>query len=108
MGNPRSNTDGGDLRQSISRFDILYSQSAHPGRDHGQSVRPNVRLSAGSSNQASANNQPGDDLDFGDYQGVAFHAGRFMPVWADNSNSTGNNPNGAAGLDLYVVAVTVN
>ena len=60
------------------------------------------------SNQAGAS-VSGDDLDFGDYQGVAFANNKFIPVWADNSNSTGNNPNGANGaFDLYTAIVTVS
>jgi hypothetical protein len=75
--------------------------------DGGASVRPNVRIGA-MSNQAGANTAGVDDLDFGDYQGVAFANGRFIPVWADNSNSTGNNPNGGGSkLDLYTAVVTV-
>jgi len=41
-------------------------------------------------------------------EGVAFEAGSFYPVWPDNSNSTGDNPNGALfRLDLYTAKVTV-
>jgi hypothetical protein len=74
---------------------------------HGASVRPNVKISAGASNQAAAGGV-GVDYDFGDYEGVAFANGRFTAVWADNSNSTGNNPNGASLFDLYTAVVTVN
>jgi hypothetical protein len=75
--------------------------------DGGASVRPNVRIGAGMSNQSGAN-QSGD-LDFGDYEGVAFAKGKFIPVWADNSNSTGNNPDGTnSKLDLYTAVVTVS
>jgi hypothetical protein len=31
-------------------------------------------------------------LDYGDYSDIAFQNGVFFPVWADNSNSTGDNP----------------
>ena len=75
--------------------------------NHGVSVRPNVRISAGVSNQAGANGA-GIDYDFGDYQGVAFANGRFMPVWADNSNSTRDNPNGTSLFDVYTAVVTVS
>jgi hypothetical protein len=76
--------------------------------NHGVSVRPNVRISAGMSNQAGANGV-GSDYDFGDYQGVAYANGRFTAVWADNSNSTRDNPNGTGSLfDLYVAGVTVS
>ena len=76
--------------------------------NHGVSVRPNVRISSGTSSESGADNAGADDLDFGDYIGVAFHAGKFLPVWADNSNSTGNNPNGASSrLDVYTAVVTL-
>src|SRR5207237_8135687 len=74
--------------------------------DHGVSVLPNVKIGA-MSNQAGANGV-GDDLDFGDYQGVAFFNGKFIPVWADNSNSTGDNlAGGGKTFDLYTAVVTL-
>lgn len=74
--------------------------------DHGASVRPNIKIGA-MSNQAGAG-VSGDDLDYGDYQGVAFAKRKFIPVWTDNSNSTGDNANGAGGaFDLYTTVVTV-
>src|ERR1041384_8161706 len=30
--------------------------------------------------------------DYGDYAHCAFQSGKFFPLWADNSNSTGDNP----------------
>jgi regulation of enolase protein 1 (concanavalin A-like superfamily) len=75
--------------------------------NHGVSVRPNVRISAGISSQSAANGV-GSDYDFGDYEGVAFANGKFIAVWADNSNSTRDNPNGATLFDLYTAVVTVN
>jgi hypothetical protein len=47
-------------------------------------------------------------FDSGEYTGLAFSAGRFYPIWSDNSNSTGDNPNGVdSALDLYTAAGTV-
>jgi hypothetical protein len=48
-------------------------------------------------------------FDYGDYTGVAFFNGKFLPVWSDNSNSTGDNPDQTprGWLDLYTAAVTV-
>jgi hypothetical protein len=44
--------------------------------------------------------------ELGDYIGLAFQSGVFYPSWADDSNSTGDNPNGARlRLDVYVAAV---
>jgi hypothetical protein len=40
---------------------------------------------------------------------VAFANGRFIPVWADNSNATRDNPNGTGSLfDIYTAIVTVS
>ena len=72
--------------------------------DGGASFTPSFRISAGTSNQAWAPNPPAPikDQDLGDYTGNAFAAGRMWGLWADNSNSTGDNPNGAQNaLNLY-------
>ncbi|PWU14633.1 MAG: hypothetical protein C5B50_16995 [Verrucomicrobia bacterium] len=75
--------------------------------DGGQTFLPNVKVSAGVSSAlvtAIANT----GFDFGDYTGLAFHGGAFYPVWADNSNSTHDNPAGANGnFDIYTARVTV-
>jgi len=39
---------------------------------------------------------------------VAVQSGLFYPVWSDNSNSTGNNPNGTLKqLDLYTARIVI-
>jgi hypothetical protein len=69
----------------------------------GVHFTPNVQLSAGTSNSHDS----GNGIDFGDYTGLAFYGGVAHPAWADNSNSTGNNPDGTLGkLDIYTAAVT--
>jgi hypothetical protein len=41
------------------------------------------------------------------YSGLSFYGGIALPAWADNSNSTGNNPDGAlSDLDISTAAVT--
>lgn len=73
--------------------------------DGGQSVLSNVRVSAGATNAADANSS----IDLGDYTGLAFQSGRFFPLWADNSNSTLDNPDGqGAELDQYTAAITLS
>ena len=76
--------------------------------DGGLSFLPNVQVSAGTSNSAASGitNEKG----YGDFivDKGAFVQGVFHPIWADNSNSTGNNPQGArSGLDLYTAPVTL-
>ena len=72
--------------------------------DGGLSFGPNLRIGAAVSNGADA--QWG--FDFGDYAGLAFESGSFYPVWADNSNSTRDNPDGRLhAMDIYTARVEV-
>ena len=77
--------------------------------DGGQSFLPNVKISAGvSSALVAAIRARTNQFDFGDYSGLCYHAGTFYPCWADNSNSTGDNPWGAgSNFNLYTARVTV-
>ena len=68
----------------------------------GASFGPNFQISLGASNSADAHN----GVDYGDYTHDAFVAGVFYPCWSDNSNSTGDNPDGALStLDVYIATV---
>ena len=70
----------------------------------GTSFTPNLQISAGTSNSHDS----GNHIDYGDYSGVSFFGGVAHPAWSDNSNSTGNNPDGALHqLDIYTAAVPV-
>lgn len=72
--------------------------------DGGQSFSTNVRISAGTSNAHDS----GNAIDYGDYTGLSFFGGVAHPAWADNSNSTGNNPDGALHqLDVFSAAIPV-
>lgn len=71
----------------------------------GLTFSANIQISEGPSNAARAAN----GIDFGDYTSVDFVNGNFYPVWADNSNSTGDNPNGTLGrFDIYTARVSGN
>ena len=73
-------------------------------KDGGVTFAPNFRIRAGTSNASDA----AYGFDYGDYTHAAFVAGSFWPVWSDNSNSTGNNPDGTLHqLDLYAAKVTI-
>ena len=61
----------------------------------------NVAVSDG----ASTSN--GDGVEFGDYSGLTLTGNVAHPVWADTSNSTGDNPEGTAGFDSYVDYLSV-
>jgi hypothetical protein len=72
--------------------------------DGGQTFSSNIQISAGTSNSHDS----GNHIDYGDYTGLSFYGGIAHPAWADNSNSTGNNPDGTLhGLDIYTAAVAV-
>ena len=68
----------------------------------GASFTPNLQISAGTSNSHDS----GNGIDYGDFTGLSFFGGVAHPAWADNSNSTGTNPDGALHqLDVYTAAV---
>lgn len=78
--------------------------------EEGVRFATNVRISAGTSDVHRAR----ASLEYGGYLGVDFRNNVFHPVWADNSNSTGDNPSGGvssgtslATLELYTARVTV-
>jgi hypothetical protein len=74
----------------------------------GASFLPNVKVSAGVSS-ALVPAIAGTKFDYGDYSGLTFFGGVFYPCWADNSNSTGDNPDGGMNyFDIYTARVTVN
>jgi hypothetical protein len=59
-------------------------------------------ISDGASNAVASRNF----IQFGDYTGLAFDDGVAYPAWADNSNSTGDNPDGTLhAFDVYSAAV---
>lgn len=71
---------------------------------NGSRTWENVVLSEGTSNDNQANN----GVDYGDYIGLDYLGGRFYAAWSDNSNSTGDNPDGTLNeFDLYTAEVTV-
>lgn len=75
-------------------------------RDGGATFGPNFAIATGISDQTKippvANAKKSD---YGDYTGSAFVNGRLIPAWADNSNTTGDNPEGATGFDVYTAVV---
>jgi hypothetical protein len=73
-------------------------------KDGGATFAPNFQVSAGTSNAVDAQSF----FDYGDYTHAAFASHLFYPVWSDNSNSTGDNPDGTLHqLDLYTAKVTI-
>lgn len=80
--------------------DAMYAMSF--SADGGTTWTKPEMISEGASNaKASANG-----IDFGDYTGMSFASGVAHPGWADNSNSTGDNPDGTLhAFDIYTAAV---
>ena len=57
---------------------------------------------AASTGTGSSPPAPGElDIQYGDYSGLAYFQGVIHPIWADNSNSTANNPDGTSRFDAY-------
>jgi hypothetical protein len=58
-------------------------------------IGANLKISGGMSTSNGAG------VEFGDYSGLAYFMGLLHPIWADTSNSTGNNPNGTGNFEAY-------
>jgi hypothetical protein len=72
--------------------------------DGAASFAPNFQVSRGTSNATDAQSF----FDYGDYTHAAFASHLFYAAWSDNSNSTGDNPDGTLHqLDLYTAKVTI-
>ncbi|HEV8291531.1 MAG TPA: sialidase family protein [Tepidisphaeraceae bacterium] len=93
----------GSTNRRVNDDAQLWAVAAKPTAS-GLKLSKNFRVSAGTFNADRANNA----IDLGDYIGLTFRNGIFWPVWADNSNSTRDNPNGRLrALDLYIAKVTM-
>lgn len=71
--------------------------------DGGQTFSPSFPLEPGSSSAAGV--PLPRPYDYFDYTGLAYFGGYFYAAWADNSNSTGDNPDGTSEMDIYVAKV---
>jgi len=80
--------------------DAMYALSF--STDGGSTWTAPKMISHGASNAKASTN----GIDFGDYTGMSFAFGVAHPSWADNSNSTGDNPDGTLhAFDIYSAAV---
>lgn len=87
---------------NISNDDVQYFATVITPQTDGLLVATNRQISAGTSNAFDANNS----IDLGDYTGLDFDNGVVHPEWFDNSNSTGDNPNGTLkALNVYTANV---
>jgi hypothetical protein len=69
--------------------------------DGGLTFLPNVKISTGSTRGIGL----GGGNELGDYLGLDFYNNIMLPCWADDSNSTGDNPDGTSNLDYYTAQV---
>ena len=68
----------------------------------GLGFSPNFQLNPGQSD----NTYSASLIYYGHYQGLAYQGGYLRAVWADNSNSTGANPDGThKEFDIYTCRV---
>jgi hypothetical protein len=84
---------------------ILVEVWGSVSTDGGVTWLPNFKISTGQWDGTADNH--GDFNDMGDYMSIDFHDGVLVAAWPDASNSTGDNPNGTGGLDIYYARVTV-
>jgi len=85
----------------LANTDAMYAVAF--SADGGDAWTAPQMVSDGASNAVASRNQ----IEFGDYTGLAFTFGIAHPAWADNSNSTGDNPDGTLhAFDVYSAAVT--
>ncbi len=66
--------------------------------DGGATFAANAKLSQG---QSSAEQQGDHGNEYGDYSGNDYYGGHAYAIWPDDSNSTGDNPNGTNEFDMY-------
>src|SRR5262249_14347002 len=89
------NSSGATLNITAQVFGSVAS-------DGGLTWSPNVQIGAGTSNGRQA------DFEWGDYDTMDFYGGVFYRTWADNSNSTSDNPDSIwSSMDLYTAQVRV-
>jgi hypothetical protein len=98
--NDLGNHGHGDTN-GIPNDDIMIYSTV--SKDGGVTFSKNQRLSRGASNAVDARS----GVDYGDYSGFAFFNNVMYFSAADNSNSTGDNPDGTLHtFDLYVAPLT--
>ncbi len=97
-----------DTGADLTKTSVSYIGSI--SCDGGATWSSPLAFSAGTTNALGAiPTRPVRMTDLGDYTGLAYSAGILLPVWADNSNSTGDNPDGVGhNLDLFIARATVS
>jgi autotransporter-associated beta strand protein len=92
-----------DARNSASNTAVQVFGSV--STDGGATFATNVQISAGATDATAPT---AGSFNLGDFDKMDFSHGVFYRTWADNSNSTGDNPNGTLNaLNIYTAKVTV-
>ncbi len=127
----RVNDDATNRSQFLSRIAsnplsgnimVCWHDARNSGTNTAMQVFCSVATPTGGSPTFFANAQIGDaltertgssppvsgqaDIQFGDYAGLAYFQGLAHPIWADRSNSTGDNPDSPARWEAYTDRVT--
>jgi hypothetical protein len=83
---------------------VIWATISSDGGTTWMNKGANTKIASAPSN---ANKTP-SKFGYGDYSGLDFAGGVFIPAWADNSNSTQNNIDGPMNAtDIYVASVSV-
>ena len=93
-----------DARNSPTNMTAKYFGAI--STNGGSSFGANFQISSGTSDQARSIAAL-KKADYGDYTGNAFADGVLISAWGDNSNSTGDNPEGMTDFDVYTAPVYV-
>lgn len=108
---PKIEVDQWSGKVAVAFYDARNSAGNNTAQVFG-AVSTNGGVSFGTNEQITTGSSNSDNFangnDYGDYNGMAFRNNRYFYIWADNSNTTGDNPNGAnTSPDLYTARVTV-
>lgn len=88
----------GAANDEVQQFcSIATPSGADPAFFANQVVSAGISQGTGSSPPVAGQ----ADIQYGDYGGLDYFQGRFHPIWADQSNSTGDNPDGTTRWDAY-------
>jgi hypothetical protein len=93
---------GSDDTNRVANDDAETFVSRVRPSPQGLLLGDDAQVSQSASNAKTSDNS----IELGDYIGLAFDGSTLFPLWADNSNATGDNPDGAGGkLDQYTARV---
>jgi uncharacterized repeat protein (TIGR01451 family) len=106
---PLAYTSGSATNQEAVMYTTLSLDGAKTFLPNQQLTSPNGGVPPPAVGLASDVAGSGSLTGWGHYSGLAAYGANFFPVWADNSDMTVNNPDGAnANFDIYMVSSASN